>query len=122
MKKVVLFFALLLGALTLQSFNPINFHQLDFSVGIIKIKPGGTTMPRTPICPPTVGLDGHTLYFETDHPSFTLVLLDEEGEEVYSAVAPSDVDSVTLPSTLTGDYELQLYNGSNYYFYCEITF
>lgn len=79
-----------------------------------------TPIPRTPINPPTVGMDDNTLYFETDHPAFTLVLLDEEGEEAYVVNIPSSVESIVLPSTLSGIYELQIYDGSGYYYYCEI--
>lgn len=121
MKKNLLLF-LLLCCLTVSAITPIIGFRLPLFVQVLDPTNSSNPFPRTPVRPPTVGMDGHTLYFETDHPSFTLVLLDEEGEEVYSAVAPSDVDSVTLPSTLTGDYELQLYDGSNYYYYCEITF
>ncbi|UKK47800.1 hypothetical protein L6475_11335 [Prevotella sp. E9-3] len=104
------------------AFIPGTMTRITFEVGVVVPVGQGIPRPRSPLQAPNVALGNYTLFFETDHPSFTLVLLDEEGEEVYSAVAPSDVDSVTLPSTLTGDYELQLYDGSNYYYYCEITF
>ena len=65
---------------------PVNSQRLYLSSRLIDPPVLGSPLPRTPVCSPTVGMDGHTLYFETDHPSFTLVLLDEEGEEVYSPV------------------------------------
>ena len=49
-----------------------------------------------------------------------LTLLDEDSEVVYQTVVPSSVSVVVLPATLSGDFELQLDYGGNYYFYCEI--
>ena len=94
--------------------------QLPLSVERVKTTPSAGPIKRTPVCPPAVGMDGYTLYFETGHPAFTLVLIDEDGEEAYTVVVPTAVEEIALPSTLAGDYELQLYDGSNFYFYCDI--
>jgi hypothetical protein len=48
----------------------------------------------------------------------TLVLLDEDGDEAYTAFVPAGTSAVILPATLSGDYEIQLYpDGSSYYFF-----
>jgi hypothetical protein len=99
---------------------PTSIPYLELNVQIIDPKETGNPHPRSPLCPPNVGMDGHTLYFETDHPDFTLVLLDEDGEEAYMVSIPTTVEQITLPVSLTGSYELQLYNGTNFYFYCDI--
>ena len=52
-----------------------------------------------------------------------LYLVDNSGEEpdlVYQVFVPANVGVVYLPATLTGTYELQLYEGGAYYFYSEI--
>lgn len=119
--KHALIALLLLCCMTASATIPVNSQRLYLSSRLIDPPVLGNPLPRTPVCSPTVGMDGHTLYFETDHPVFTLILLDEDGEEAYSVVVPTVVEEIALPSTLTGDYELQLYDGSNFYFYCTIS-
>lgn len=123
MKKLCLIFTLLFTVLAAQSYNPFNpgmLLRLDLRVQIINPRPGGSPFPRSPICPPTVEMYDHTLYFEADHPTYTLVLVDEDGEEAYEVTIPSTMEEVELPSTLVGEYELQLYDGGEFYFYCDI--
>lgn len=79
--------------------------------------------PRSPINPPSAGLDDHTLYIYGEHPAYMLYLVDTTGEEpdlVYQVCVPANVGVVYLPTTLTGTFELQLYDGGEYYFYSEI--
>ena len=120
MKQLIMFIALVLGMLSFQSFNTMTIRPLDLTVGIIKIKPGGTSMPRNPVIPPIVAIDGHTVYFDTDHAAFTVMLVDEDEQVVYQVAVPSTVDEIELPSTLSGVFELQIYDGTDYYFYCDI--
>ena len=68
---------------------------------------------------PKVSQDGHTLYFNNVGYDLTLVLLDDEEDEVYAAIIPAGKMTVTLPSSLSGTYELQLYPGGNYYFFSD---
>ncbi len=84
--------------------------------GTIQLKPIKTTPDdgghsRLPVCVPTIYLDGHTLYFETSCDGCTLQLFDEDGNVVYSLVIPTGTTSLTLPATLTGDYEIQVIRG-----------
>lgn len=84
---------------------------------------GSGELPRNPINPPSVSLDDHTLYINSEHPAYTLYLVDTTGEEpdvVYQVCIPANVNVVVLPSTFSGTYELQLYDGGDYYFYSEI--
>ena len=74
-------------------------------------------LPRTPIACPHVSLDGHTLYLYSVGYDLTLVLVDEEENVVYTTFIPANTSSVVLPATLSGDYEIQLYPGGDYYFY-----
>ena len=102
------------------AFIPGTMTRITFEVGVVVPVGQGIPRPRSPLQAPNVALGNYTLFFETDHPVFTLILLDEDGEEAYSVVVPTIVEEIALPSTLTGDYELQIYNGSNYYFYSNI--
>ena len=72
---------------------------------------------RTPILVPEVDLDGHTLYLYSVDYDLTLVLVDEEDEVVYTTFIPANTSSVVLPATLSGEYEMLLYPGGDYYFY-----
>jgi hypothetical protein len=47
-------------------------------------------------------------------------LLDEDGEVAYQTSVPNSASIVVLPTTLSGDFELQLDYGGDYYFYCDI--
>lgn len=79
--------------------------------------------PRNPINPPSACLDDHTLYIDGEHPGYMLYIADFSGEEpdfVYQVYVPANVSVVYLPTTLTGIFELQLCDGSDYYFYSEI--
>lgn len=87
--------------------------------------PGGNGAghPRGPVVVPEASLDGYTLYIEGDHPVYELYLVDTTGEEpdvVYQITVPANVSVVYLPATLSGTFELQLYDGGEYYFYSEI--
>ena len=93
---------------------------IPLTVSIIDEQPGGNDYPRTPITAPTVYIDDYTLLFEASHPEYVLYIKDENDNVVYSTVVSSTQTQVVLPSTLSGTYELQLYDGGNYYFYSKI--
>ena len=82
---------------------------------------GGLPIPKSPIQPPTVSINGHTLYLYNIGYSFTLALRDENDNYVYVTNVPAGSTSVVLPSDLSGDYTLVLYPGGDYYFEGEIT-
>lgn len=110
------------GALFAQS--PSNGSDITFQKGKVD-DPSNTSgeRPRGPINPPTASLDDYTLYIEGTHPAYMLYLVDNSGAEpevVYQVYVPANVGVVYLPTTLTGIYELDLYDGGSYYFYSEI--
>ena len=78
------------------------------------IDPTGTYPPieKTPVNPPTVYLNGYTLLFEVGHPDYVLYIKDEDGEVVYTTTVYSTQTEVVLPSTLSGDYEIELVMGN----------
>lgn len=93
---------------------------VPLSVNYDEEQPLGPGFPKTPITAPTVYIDDYTLLFEASHPEYVLYIKDEDDNVVYSTVVYSTQTHVVLPSTLSGTYELQLYDGGDYYFYSKI--
>jgi hypothetical protein len=50
--------------------------------------------------------------FAVDHPDYLLNIKDEDGNVVFSTVVWSAQTEVVLPSTLSGDYEIELVMGN----------
>ncbi len=73
---------------------------------------GGLGQQKTPIIIPEISLEGYTLYFYTPCDGCTLRLLDENDNVVYSTVIPTNTTSLVLPSTLSGEYEIQIIQGN----------
>ena len=97
--------------------------EIDLTIG--KVNPTSTQgwHPRSPVLVPSISLEGHTLLLMSGVNSDAVItFMDENGDEAFSTVAPIGTPTVTLPSTLSGTYELRLYpDGSSIYFYGDIT-
>ena len=74
--------------------------------------PGGNGYPRSPIEVPLVYIEDYTLSFEVSHPDYLLNIKDEDGNVVFSTVVWSAQTEVVLPSSLSGDYEIELVMGN----------
>ena len=72
--------------------------------------------PKSPINPPSISLDDHTLYFNTLCDGCTLNIVDSNDVVVYTLVIPTGTTSLVLPAILSGVYELQIIRGI-YLFY-----
>ena len=108
MKKLLM----LLGALLLcTSIGAKTLVPLTVSIEDDN-KPIGNGTGKSPMRPPVVYLDDHTLSFVTGHPDYTLLIKDEGGDVVYTTTVFSAETEVVLPSTLSGDYEIQLTMGN----------
>ena len=104
MRKLFLF---LFGAFILST--DVSAQVLvPLTVSIIDEQPGGNGQPKTPVLAPTVYIDDYTLLFEANHPDYVLNIKDEDGDVVYSTVVSSTQTQVVLPSTLSGDYQIEL--------------
>ncbi len=68
----------------------------------------GNNPPKGPIQPPYVTLDDHTLYIWSQHGGYTLTLLDDNDTVVYQTYVNAGTQMVSLPTTLSGIYTLQL--------------
>lgn len=97
--------------------NSIHATQHDIVMRIIDKSPahGGKTLaPPRPWC---ITQDDYILTIPKSEVDYTLVLLDENGIEVYSTYLPVGSTQVFLPSTLFGEYELRLIPSSASYYY-----
>ncbi len=74
---------------------------------------GGNSNPKSPVLMPTVVQDGYTLYFYSGCAGSTLQIRDEFETVVYSTAITDETDEITLPTTLSGSYEIRLIRGSN---------
>ena len=93
-------------------------ENVPLQVGIVDPTYDQGERPRSPI--PQVSIEAYTLTFSTSCYGYTLELVDENDEVVYTTIITSD--TLVLPSALEGDYELRLIpGGSAYYFYGNIT-
>ena len=104
MRKLFLF---LFGAFILST--DVSAQVLvPLTVSIIDEQPGGNGQPKTPVLAPKVYIDDYILLFEVDHPEYVLYIKDEDGDVIYSTVVSSTQTQVVLPSTLSGDYQIEL--------------
>ena len=104
MKKLLLF---LFGAFILST--SVSAQELvPLTVSIIDEQPVTNGFPRTPITAPVVYIDDYTLLFEANHPEYVLNIKDENNVVVYSTVVSTTQTQVVLPSTLSGDYQIEL--------------
>ncbi len=81
---------------------PMTVRIIDPTSGIL------IGRPKSPVQPPEVYLDGHSLYIVSSHADYTLVVEDTDETEVYQTSVPSSVSTVVLPSSLSGTYILKL--------------
>ena len=95
---------------------------IELSAERIDSKPLSGIPTKSPILVPGLDLTNGILTFtDGNYSNCTLTLLDDDGDVVYSTIVPAGTSTVTLPATLTGDYELRLYpGGTAYYFYGRI--
>lgn len=75
-------------------------------------QPGGNDFPKTPITAPKVYIDDYTLLFEANHPEYVLYIKNEDDNVVYTTTVYSIQTQVVLPSTLSGDYQIELVMGN----------
>ena len=86
-----------------------GFHQyITFIVKPVDHNPIGHPAPKSPEDAPVVYQENNVLYFDGDHPSYYLTLRDEDGDTVYTTTVSASDTVVTLPSTLSGTYEIEL--------------
>ena len=97
--------------------------KVDLDVCLDDDSPIVPSSGKGPVYVPDVFQDGMFFTLEASHPGYYLQLLDENGDIAYSLYVPSTQTTVSLPSTLSGNYELRLSPaGSSIYFYGYVMF
>lgn len=74
----------------------------------IDYRPIGNGHGKTSIEVPKVYIEDDTLMFGINHPEYTLILKDENDNVVYTTTVFTTQTDVILPSTLSGDYQIEL--------------
>ncbi len=114
---------LLISTLLITGGAKVFSAPVDLSVGFVDPKPLMPGSSKSPILIPGIDLTDGIITFQESHPDYTLSLIDEDGDVVFQTVVPTAVTTVTLPSSLSGNYELRLYpDGSSIYFYGYVVF
>ena len=108
MKKFILFaLSVFVMSTSMYAWEVIPLHSsLEKELSI------GHGNPKSPMQPPTVYIDDYTLLFAVDHPEYVLNIKDEDDNVVYTTVVYSSLTQVILPSTLSGDYQIELVMGN----------
>ena len=94
-------------------------HVISFSIKDVNDDPILPGHPKSPVTPPSVSIDGHTLYLYSGCAGATLQVVHALGVAVYTEELYETTTEVELPETLLGEYELQILRG-NYCFYAAI--
>jgi hypothetical protein len=93
--------------------TPSNPTKLEFEVKVytpVVTKPRPKAPAKLPTSPDAT-LSENNLTFLDSHAEYTLYIIDEDGEEVYETLIPENTSTITLPSYLSGEFELQLVTG-----------
>ena len=102
-------FALLTCSL-MQAQGLVPKERIYFSVQCLGFDPSpiGVPMSKSPEDAPEVYIEENVLYFEGEHPGYDLTIRDEDGDDVYTTTVSASDTVVTLPTTLSGTYEIEL--------------
>ncbi len=120
MKKLLLSIVLLLASsfsdVIAQNSGEYNGDEIILHTSIIDPTKDNGPIRRSPIHVPSISIDDHTLFFNSSCDGCTLRLYNEEGDLVVNLIIPDNSSTISLPSFLTGEYEIQIIRG-NYCFY-----
>ena len=107
--------------LALMPFPSVSINAERVNLSIIDPTENQEGPHKGPVHVPELSIEDYTLTFTTPCYGYTLELIDEDGDVAYTTLITSN--TLVLPSTLSGDYELRLYpDGSSIYFYGYVTF
>ena len=94
-------------------------ERLILQVMVIDPTISQNPQPKSPVVPPSVSIDDHTLYLYSGCAGATLRVVNALGVAVYTEELYETTTEVELPETLVGEYELQILRG-NFCFYAMI--
>lgn len=112
MKRI--FLVLVLVVIALQGGAKVQkvCGDLYLQVGLVDPTEEYEPLQKGPIVIPSVSLEDHTLSFATSCDGCTLRLVDANDNVVYSTVIPTGTTSLVLPSSLFGEYKIQIIQGN----------
>ena len=110
MKKLIIFLLFLVGGGTFAFGAQIPMQIIDPS-----LPTGGH--PYAPVRPRYITQDDYAFTLAATPEDYTLVVLDEDDEVVYSDILLSGSTMFVLPSTLSGDFEIRLVPYASTYYY-----
>jgi hypothetical protein len=96
----------------LMSTSAMAWRAIPLTVHYDDDKPLGHGHGRGTVEVPLVYIEDYALTFEVNHPEYVLTIKDEDEAVVYSTVVYSTQTQVVLPSTLSGDYQIELVVGN----------
>ena len=100
--------------MTLSSINTCLYAEpvdIPLDLGYVDPTLDHDNPQRSPAIIPHVAIDGYTLTFFTPCDGFMLRLFDGDGNLAYATVIPDSTATLSLPSYLSGDYEIQIIRG-----------
>lgn len=90
------------------------FQSIAFQVRIFDPTIGNNPFPKSPVEEPEVYISDHALAFDESCGGCTLNIVNGNNEVEYTTIISSE--TIVLPSTLEGDYEIQIIR-DNWCFY-----
>lgn len=116
MKKKRLIILLLTLALLPLSSVSVMARTINFNVGYVDPQDTMDDGKRTLTLVPEVEIEDYILAFYTPCDGCVLRLVDENDNMVYSTVIPTGTTSLVLPSSLSGNYEIQIIQDNTYFY------
>lgn len=107
-KRLLFIFIMALGTVFSYGQNIGVPHNVVLQVNYFDPYKGLGNQPRGPENPLTIGLEDHTLYMSNVDFDITLQLTDANDNVVYTTFVAANTSTVVLPSTLTGEYKIEL--------------
>ena len=112
-KKRFLIVSCLMAVLSFTSINAYaDPESIVLQVGYEDPDYGDEGQHKSPILIPEISIEDYTIYFNTPCDGCSLRLVDENDNVVYSTVIPTGTTSLVLPSSLSGEYEIQIIQGN----------
>lgn len=113
MKNYILIFAFLFCATSATTADDIQYAGTQIPLIIYKnSNSGNSERPRTPVRPPIVYQIEQTLYFYSECENSVVEIKDENGESVHNTVVTDVAESLTLPESFSGTYEIRIIRGN----------
>ena len=119
MKKNIFVIVALVLSMTASFAVPEKGEPIPLVIRPIKNIGGHNPLPKSPVQIPEVYLEDSVLYFDAAIEGCTVQLLDEDENVVFADSIEENQTTLTFPSTLTGEFELQIIQ-DDIIFYCII--